>query len=196
MLLSERKHVPASDEWRFELKYDGIRILASTDPVRLQTKGGADATAWFPELAAGLASLGPGHILDGEVCCLDDIGRSDFDRVLRRARRRRWYPGADLVVYCVFDLLVKSGRDIRGQTYERRKAALSSLLSKRPASLLYVDHDHNGRWLFEQALALQLEGIVGKRVSSTYQAGIRSPDWIKIKRPGSVPPNRFRQALR
>jgi len=147
-------------------------------------------------LAAGLASLGPGHILDGEVSCLDDIGRSDFDRVLRRARRRRWYPGADLVVYCVFDLLVKNGRDIRDRTYERRKAALASLLSKRPASLLYVDHDANGRWLIEQALALQLEGIVGKRGSSTYQAGIRSPDWIKIKRPGAVPPNRFRRALR
>jgi hypothetical protein len=31
-------------------------------------------------------------------------------------------------------------------------------------------------------LALKLEGMVGKRANSTYQAGTRSPDWVKLKR--------------
>lgn len=66
---------------------------------------GATATTWFPELTAELAKLPAGTILDGEVCVLDDIERSDFNRLHARALRRRWYAGADLVVLAAFDLL-------------------------------------------------------------------------------------------
>ncbi len=98
-------------------------------------------------------------------------------------------------MYCVFDLLVKAGRDIRSQSYERRKSALAALLANKPDSILYVDYELDGHWLFEQALALRLEGIVGKRADSTYQPGVRSPDWVKIKRPGAVAPGRFQRAM-
>ena len=54
--------------------------------------------------------------------------------------------------------------------------------------------DLEGEWLYRQALALQLEGIVAKRLDSQYFPGIRTPDWLKIKRPGAVPPERFRNS--
>ncbi len=73
-------------------------MMAATGPVRMKTKGGADATTWFPEVAQVLASLPPQTILDGEVVVQDDIGRSDFDRLMTSARRRRWYAGADSVI--------------------------------------------------------------------------------------------------
>nr|WP_231942750.1 hypothetical protein [Cupriavidus taiwanensis] len=95
-----------------ELKY-GYRLLASTKPFRLKTRNGADATAWFPEIGHALAPLARGyHILDGEVCLLDEIGRSDFDRLPARARRRGWHRGADPVVSCVFDALIVNGKDV------------------------------------------------------------------------------------
>ena len=58
--------------------------------------------------------------------------------------------------------------------------------------LLVGTLDTEGKWLYQQALALRLEGIVGKRLDSLYFPGIGSPDWLTIKRPGAVPAERFR----
>ncbi|UIF91737.1 hypothetical protein KAF44_32115 [Cupriavidus necator] len=193
MLLTERKTLPTTGEWLWEVKFDGYRILASTGQPRLKTKNGADATTWFPEIASALAALPGGAILDGEVCVLDDIGRSDFERLHERARRRGWYAGADPVAYCVFDLLVAGGRDLRGQPVEKRKAALRKLLADPPPGLLYVQDVDDAAWLYDAALQLGLEGIVGKRAGSPYRDGIRSPDWIKIKRKGAILPG-FRRS--
>lgn len=83
-------------------------MLTSTGAaVRLKSRNGANATTWFPELVDSLAELPPGYVMDGEASVLDDIGRSDFERLHARARRKGWYRGADPVAYCVFDLLVK-----------------------------------------------------------------------------------------
>ncbi|MFS8930930.1 hypothetical protein [Cupriavidus taiwanensis] len=192
MLAERRTALPRAGNWHYEIKFDGYRMLASTGTPALQLRQGGDATAWFPELVAELAKLPAGAILDGEVCVLDDIGRSDFDRLHARALRRRWYRGADLVVLCAFDLLAHRGRDLRGQPIERRKAQLQQLLGTTTTGLLYVSHVDDGPWLFDQVLALRLEGVVAKRAGSVYTAG-RSPDWLKIKRPGAVPPGRFRR---
>lgn len=73
----------------------------------------------------------------------------------------------------------------------KRKAALQKLLADPPAGLMYVQDVDDGEWLYDNALALKLEESVAKRAGSTYQAGVRSRDWVKIKRPGPVPPQRF-----
>lgn len=96
MLLVERKHAPANeDEYIAQLKYDGYRVLAQFGNAQcvLRTRNGADCTKWFPEVAHALAALAGGqNIVDGEICVLDDLGRSDFNRLHDRARRRRWRP--------------------------------------------------------------------------------------------------------
>ncbi len=194
MLLVERKAIPREDGWHYEIKYDGYRVLASTgSTARLKSRGGIDATRWFPEVAASLAGIPDGTILDGEVCVLDELGRSDFNRLHTRARRKSWYEGADLVVYCVFDILVDKGKDLRAAALEKRKAALARMLRSRSDQVLLVTGVDNGRWLYQSALDLKLEGVVGKRQGSAYQDGVRSPDWIKVKRPGAVPPERFKR---
>ncbi len=193
MLLTERKTLPITGEWLWEIKYDGYRALACTGQVQLKTKGGADATHWFPELVYALSVLPTGNIIDGEVCVLDDLGRSDFNLLHARALRRGWHAGATPVVYCVFDLLVGGGKDLRGLPVEKRKAELRKLLSGEPPSLLYVQDVEDGARLYDAALRLGLEGIVGKRVGSRYAAGARSLDWIKVERPGAVPPKRFKR---
>ncbi|SPR97332.1 ATP-dependent DNA ligase [Cupriavidus taiwanensis] len=194
MLLCERKTIPRGPGWHFEIKYDGYRLLASTgDAPRLKSRNGANATTWFPELIESLATLPTGYILDGEVCVLNDIGKSDFERLHARARRKGWYRGADPVAYCVFDLLVEKQKDMRPQPIERRKAALQKLLTSLPPGMLYVADVDDGEWLYSHALALGLEGVVGKRAGSVYRSGERSRDWVKVKRPGAVPPERFRR---
>jgi bifunctional non-homologous end joining protein LigD len=94
-------------------------------------------------------------------------------------------------VFCVFDLLVHDGNDIRDWPLSARQTKLQSLLRKRPPSILLVEgFCGTGLWLYQQAVALELEGIVSKRLSSPYRSGVR---WIRIKRPGAVPPERFKR---
>lgn len=83
MLVDERAFDLNQPDWVYELKYDGYRCLALVDgdTVGLRGKTGSNMTAWFPEVCKGLAGLRGGqHIIDGEVCVLDDLGRNDFDR--------------------------------------------------------------------------------------------------------------------
>jgi bifunctional non-homologous end joining protein LigD len=172
----------------YELKLDGWRTVAGVQDgnTQLMTCKGADYTKAFPEVVEGLSTLQGGpHILDGELCVLDDLGRSDFDRLQDRAKRRHWYAGCDPVVFCAFDLLALDGKPLIGLPIQARKLALKTLLSPAPASVMYVgDFDaEQGAVLFHQAEAPKLEGLVAKRLGSIYVPGERSLDWIKCKVP-------------
>lgn len=130
---------------------------------------------------------------------LDDIGRTNFDALHARARRRRWTPGDESVTFCMFDLLVIEGRNVMKQPIEIRKALLAQFLSCAPAHILFSKHlssddvEDPVSWLYAHAVELELEGVVAKRKGSVYSPGERSPDWIKIKRPGATPPGRFQR---
>lgn len=199
MLLDERPIDMADPGWIVELKQDGWRLMAQVDAgVELRTRGWANATTWFPEVANGLAGLKGGRfVFDGELVVQDEQGRSDFDRLQDRAKRRRLYPGADPVVYCIFDLLVHRGTDVSQRPLKERKAMLAKLLARPLANILYVRHfsGADGAAVFRQAvLPLKLEGLVAKRETSVYQPGIRSADWVKVKRKGAIPRERFKRS--
>lgn len=201
MLLDERKAAPVDQsEYIAEIKYDGYRILAEFGEGHciLKTKNGADCTKWFPEVASGLAALSCGRtVVDGEMTILDELGRTDFNALHDRARRRRWQEGDKLVTFCVFDLLVQNGVSIMDRPLVERKALLAELVEPAPPNVLYARYidattdDLPVTWLYEHALSLKLEGIVGKLAQSKYRPGVRTTDWFKLKRPGAVPPERF-----
>lgn len=200
MLLHEgrKTHPFNQDGWLYEIKFDGYRLVAGVNDgnVTLSTRNGAAATKWFPEVVEGLKKISGGpHVLDGEVCVLDDIGRSDFNRLQDRARRRRWYEGCDPVVFCAFDLLAHAGRSLIAEPLEHRKESLRKLLADKLKSVMYVGHfeSKHGATLYSQAVALKLEGLVAKRSGSKYVPGARSADWTKCKVPGAVPPERFQR---
>ena len=61
--------------------------------------------------------------------------------------------------------------------------------------VLVVDYiAEEGEALYQQVLTLKLEGLVAKRLDSPYRPGVRSLDWLKIKRPGAVPAKRFNRS--
>lgn len=93
----------------------------------------------------------------------------------------------------MFDLLGLDGEDIRDEPVEDRKAALREVLDCCASVLLYVRDVDDGQGLYQHALAFGLERIVGKRLGSAYQCGKRWYDCVKIKRPGTVPAERFRR---
>ena len=114
--------------------------------------------------------------MDGEIACVDDVGRSVFNDLLFRRKE---------CVFFAFDLLFLNGEDLRALPLIERKARLKKLLRRKQSRMLYVDHIEGcGHKLFEKICELDLEGIVAKRKDSQYRPTEKpSPYWIKIKNP-------------
>lgn len=187
MLASPGRKPFTSPDWLYEIKFDGYRCLArvSGGEVELRTKSGTICSSWYPEVVEVLSTLPGGpHVIDAEVCVLDHIGRSDFNLLHERSARRRWYPGCSAVTLCAFDLLFQDGRNIMGLPLVERKARLANALAGVAGVLVVGDLPAEAA-LFGQAVEpLLLEGFVAKRRASVYAPGLRSPDWLKIKRAG------------
>ena len=164
-------------EWLYELKYDGFRARAEVSDGRaeLYSRRGRPYKAW-PGLCDAIARDLRGHraVLDGELVCLDEKGRPLFVDLLYRRRRP---------VLIAFDLLFLDGEDLREASLVERKAFLARLIPENSFSLLYAQHVvYNGRALFRQACALDLEGVVAKLANAPYHA-TEPPHWLKIQNP-------------
>jgi bifunctional non-homologous end joining protein LigD len=197
MLASQVKRPFNDPEWAFEVKYDGYRALAEWDRTGafLKSRRGVDMSAWFVEVSMSLASIGTGRcVVDGEICVLNEAGiagDAEFQRLFARSARRGYKPGDDPVTFVVFDVLVLFGRNVMDRPLYERRAYLEELFDDVPHVRVVDQVPEQGEAMYRAALELSLEGIVAKRLTSTYQPGVRSRDWLKIKRPGAVPAERF-----
>ena len=173
--------VPEGDEWLYELKYDGYRILAYLEGsgVRLVSRNGHDYTKRFHDVAASLLDLAAGRamVLDGEMAVTDPSGKTDFQALQSFLKN----PRAQNLTYIVFDLLALDGVDLRERPLIDRKETLESLMRDAPKNLHYSKHVvGRGKESFAAACEAGMEGIVGKKADSRY-SGTRNGDWIKLK---------------
>lgn len=178
-----------SDRHLFEVKWDGIRVVAffGDGIARLQGRKLTDATARYPEIAAALEKLPGEGILDGEVVVLDDDGRPNFQRVLVREQtssrdaaivKAATHP----VVYMAFDVLYLNGEPLFERPLTERKQLLSKVLHEPPSPLVESTYVlARGKALFQQADERGLEGVMAKVRDSRYRRGERSNDWLKLK---------------
>jgi len=172
---------PKGEDWLYELKYDGYRILAYIEgnSVRLITRNGHDYSKRFLDVASSLAEWAGGRamILDGEMAITDAVGKTDFQALQNYLKN----PQANNLTYIVFDLLALDGADLRGHRLIDRKETLEVLLKDAPENLHYSRHVRgNGKESFRAACEAGMEGIVGKKADSVY-SGARNGDWIKLK---------------
>lgn len=176
-------------DWSFELKLDGIRAIAikNGSKVRLLSRNGRDIGNKFPALVEEIRSLTvESAVLDGEIVVFDDRGRPSFQGIIQRfslqhEREIRAWDASGQVDFLLFDLLHLNGVDLRGASFENRRKALDEF-NPRTRSIRVLDvYPEDGELLYDQAAKLGLEGIVGKRLSSTYRDGTRTRDWVKVK---------------
>ena len=173
--------------WLFEVKWDGYRAIATIDAerkVKLVSRNGLDLLARFPEFATlGSAFRSLPVVVDGEICALDEHGKSSFQALQERqeskARRSKAPPGYT-IAYVAFDLLYADGRDLRALPLEERKAKLEGLIVDGHGAIFSKHVVGDGIAFFELAQREGLEGIIGKRRDSPYRA-TRSREWVKIK---------------
>ncbi|HEV2470013.1 MAG TPA: non-homologous end-joining DNA ligase [Candidatus Sulfotelmatobacter sp.] len=177
-----------SQEWLFEIKWDGYRAVAfiQNESVRLVSRNQNELTARYPELKDMAKALkAKNAIIDGEVVALDSEGKPSFSLMQQRTGFRpggkRGAANADVpVLYYAFDLIYLDGEDWRKVPLEERKRKLASII-KPGDSLRYSDHyEAQGQALFDLAKSTKLEGIVAKHRNSCYEER-RSREWLKIK---------------
>ena len=175
--------------WAFEIKWDGVRGLSYIEggQFHMESRNLKDFTPRYPEVWPLADQLGGRDaILDGEVVAFDDKGRPSFGVLQNRMHlanpaevRQRM---ADTpVLYVIFDVLWLDGDSLMKRPYTERRAVLEELGLSGPAWRSSTWQDGGGAELIEAAHAQGLEGVVAKRLDGTYEPGLRSKKWLKIK---------------
>lgn len=167
-------------KWVHELKFDGYRVQAhlKNGVSVLFTRNGLDWTRKFPHINVELEKLNATNaIFDGEVVALDDEGKSDFQGLQNSLTAKN-----DIhLIYYIFDLLFLDGKDLRSLPLLERKALLKELFTKKMKHLMFSEHfDSSGKEFFKVSCEHKLEGIISKKIESTYSSG-RSDLWMKTK---------------
>jgi bifunctional non-homologous end joining protein LigD len=179
---------PDQDQWAFELKWDGIRAVSYWNGTRLlfESRNLRDITRSWPELDGFGAALPSGDVvLDGEIVALDDRGVPSFQRLQERMHVTA--PGRDLVervpaAYFVFDVLHVDGTTVMSRPWTERRSLLDAMAIAGPCWATPPAFVGEGDMTIDVAEQRQLEGVVAKRLDSTYTPGLRTKAWTKIKR--------------
>ncbi len=192
-MLARSGPLPKEDSsWAFEIKWDGVRAIAYSQPgeLHLESRNLNDITASYPELGRIGRALGShSAILDGEIVAFDSGGRPDFGMLQRRmhvssAAQAKRLARQTPVTYVIFDLLWLDGHALMDLPYARRRERLSELHLNGERWQTPEHIVGNGAELLKATAEQGLEGILAKRLQSTYRPGVRSRDWVKIKSMG------------
>jgi bifunctional non-homologous end joining protein LigD len=155
----------------FDPKMDGFRAVAYVEGHRctLVSRNGNIFKSW-PQFAEEIAHSVRAHsaVLDGEICCLDPDGRSNFKPLLFR---REW------PFFMAFDLLAVDGDDVRELPLLRRKRALKRIMPRVESRLCFMDHIEGREWICS-----------GPRVSAIWRGSSASGGEVAIAPMGVRPP--------
>jgi bifunctional non-homologous end joining protein LigD len=172
---------PPTGDWIYELKFDGIRLIAvkANEKVSLLSRNQNELAERFPEIVEAVRSLPVRElVIDGEVVALDEEGRSSFQLLQAREMEGRKSP----IYFYAFDLLQLDGKSLIGLPLEARKNVLEKLCADAGDPIRYSGAiGGDATRLLEEVKRRSLEGIIGKQRSSVYEPGRRSGAWIKLK---------------
>jgi len=174
-------------EWAFEPKWDGIRAIAICDgATTLLSRNQRDITAAYPELHRLHDQLvAHDAMVDGEIVALEN-GVPSFQLLQRRMHVRDPEQIERLtkeipVCFMVFDALYLDGENLTSLSYEERRERLEACVVPSPILQLSPSTIGNGVALFDAVAKQQMEGVMGKKLTSTYEPGGRSKYWLKFK---------------
>ena len=188
------------EDWQAEWKWDGIRaqLIRRAGAVHLWSRGEELITHRFPEIAAAATHLPDGTVLDGEVLAYRDDRPLPFSALQQRIGRQKQVAQmsrAVPVVFMTYDLLEAGGRDVRPLPLQERREKLESLIGPAEAD----PHESNRSGILrpsprlaapswdalarerERSRELGVEGLMIKRLDSTYGVGRKRGEWWKWK---------------
>lgn len=182
-------------EWQAEWKWDGIRaqLIRRDGKTFIWSRGEELVTERYPELLAMSAMLPDGTVIDGELLPWRGGAVLPFAQLQRRIGRKTL--GKKLlaevpVILMAYDLLEWQGRDLRSESMQTRRALLDELLQtlstteEQPLLLSPIVQAQSWDELLqerERSRELNAEGLMLKRLSSSYRVGRVRGDWWKWK---------------
>lgn len=184
MLLKETDKLIKSDNYIYEIKFDGIRacIFVNKDSIKIISRNKKDITNLFPELLCIKKLFNKNTILDGEIICLLN-NKVSFETLQERVHlknkdRIRYYSYQNPAIFVAFDILYLD-KDLINLPLYKRKEILNTF-SENDAFIVSKMYNDSSK-LFNFVKNNNMEGIVAKNKSSKYLINVRSDDWVKIK---------------
>ena len=165
----------SSDEWVFEAKWDGYRLIVEIagGEMKLRSRAGNTVTERYPGLESLVADLGDHEVvLDGEVVVFDEKGIPSFGLLQQ---------GGAKAEFLAFDLLYLDGTSLLRKKYTDRRRVLEALAAMAPSIVVPPLLDGTGEEAMEHSRQQGWEGVVAKRKDSVYLPGKRSGAWVKSK---------------
>ena len=176
MLATSADSLPRGEGWLYEPKWDGYRgiVTVSSGEVAFTSRRDNDLTQRFADLARRVAPAirSADAVLDGEICALDEKGRSSFSLL---------QSGTGTLALVVFDLLELDTDPLIDLPLAERRQRLEDLVDTSKGGVFVSPQFEDGDALLAAAREQGLEGVVAKRADSSYQPGRRSLDWRKVK---------------
>jgi bifunctional non-homologous end joining protein LigD len=172
---------PDPQAWTYEIKFDGYRLLTrvhGTD-IKLFTRNGNDWTSRLLPLQKAIARAKlPAGWYDGEMVVLDDKGIPDFGALQQSLDAAK----TNEIVLFLFDIPYCDGHDMRAVSLRERRTLLQAVLEKSSSARVRFSEafDAPAESVVTAACKLGLEGVIAKRLDSTYVSR-RSNAWIKLK---------------
>ncbi|HSH89716.1 MAG TPA: DNA ligase D, partial [Ramlibacter sp.] len=169
------------DNWIYEIKFDGYRMLARVERggIQLVTRNGNEWTRKLPKLVESLKAMAlPDGWYDGEIVMPGADRPSDFQALQGSFDTAR----TGDIVYYLFDVPYCAGYDLRDVPLLERRAVLQRIVAREPHEKVRFSEvfDAKPEAVIESACKLGLEGVIAKRKNSAYVLR-RSSDWIKLK---------------
>jgi bifunctional non-homologous end joining protein LigD len=172
---------PATGDWIYELKFDGIRLIVTKadEKVSLLSRNQNELSGRFPEIVEAVENFPVREcVIDGEVVAVDEQGRSSFQLLQAREMEGQKSP----VYFYAFDLLQLDGKRLIDLPLETRKEVLEKFCADAGDPIRYSGAiGSDPKALLDEVKRRGLEGIIGKQRNSVYEPGRRSGAWIKLK---------------
>ena len=188
--LTDPSSLDPTDSWIIEPKYDGERIIAinSNGKIALWTRRNIQATHKFPEIVAALKISIDNHdwIVDGEMT-VEGGFRQLLNRNVEDKFRITLLSKKIPATYNIFDIVQYNKQDItKKPLYERKSTLLHSVHEDDRVKIVPFEELKDPEKQFNQYINDGYEGAVIKNLDSSYEAGQRSKNWLKIKKGDTV----------
>src|SRR5215213_10939955 len=167
-----------SEDWQFEIKWDGYRALSylNNGKVQLRSRNNNPFEQKYIPIYNALKQWPINAVIDGEIIVLNEEGRADFKALQDWQLEERGE-----LVYYVFDILWLDGINVMNLPLSERQEILKQLTPENNVIRFSDSIDHYGIDFYNIAKENGLEGIIAKRKDAPYQPNFRTKTWLKIK---------------
>ena len=182
------------EKFAAEYKLDGERaqIHKQKDTIEIFSRSLEKITSYYPDIVEKISKLiiSDDVILEAEVVAMNS-NSGDFLPFQELMHRRRKYEIDDAVAkYPItvnfFDVLFSDGKNCMDIKYDERRKLLEKIIKQddfaRLIPMSVIESEEQVLEVLENSINSGCEGLMLKDLNSTYRAGTRGSNWLKLKR--------------